>query len=156
MIFDRNEGQKMEVSMQAIRRRRFLEVALSTILLFAVATTYAADRTVRVGILSSGSLELRGGLEQALLQGLRDQGYVEGRNLVIERRYSTGMMQQQQIPQYARELAGMKLDAIVTTCTPSTRAAKDATGSTPIVMAAVSDPVGQRLIASLTRPGANV
>ena len=58
-------------------------------------------------------------------------------------------------PEFARELAAMKLDAVVTTCTPTTRAAQRALGSTPIVMAAVADPVGQHLIASLARPGAN-
>jgi putative ABC transport system substrate-binding protein len=120
-----------------------------------VSAALAADKTIHIGILSSGSLELRGGLEQALLQGLREQGYVEGKNLVIERRYSSARMSEQ-IPQFARQLAGMKLDAIITTCSPSTRAAKQATTSTPIVMAAVSDPVGQGIIASLARPGQNV
>jgi putative ABC transport system substrate-binding protein len=60
------------------------------------------------------------------------------------------------MPDFARELAAMKLDAVVTTCTPTTRTAQQAMGSTPIVMAAVADPVGQKLIASLARPGANI
>jgi len=115
----------------------------------------AADKPVHIGILSSGSLELRSGLELALIQGLREQGYVEGKNLVIERRYASTNMSIN-VPEYARELAGMKLDAIVTTCSPSTRAAQNATTTTPIVMAAVSDPVGQNIIASLARPGRNV
>jgi putative tryptophan/tyrosine transport system substrate-binding protein len=114
----------------------------------------AADKALRVGILSSGTVELRGGLEQSLLQGLQDQGYVEGKNLVIERRYSSAMMES--MSDAARELADMKLDAIITTCSPSTREAKQATSSTPIVMVAVSDPVGQKIIASLARPGQNV
>ena len=101
-----------------------------------------------------GGLEQRGHLEQALLQGLREQGYVEGKNLVLERRYTDG--QGERMPEFARELAAMKLDAVITTCTPSTRAAREATSSTPIVMAAVADPVGQNLIASLAKPGANI
>jgi putative ABC transport system substrate-binding protein len=105
-----------------------------------------------IGILVGGSLAQRGHLEQALLQGLREQGYVEGKNLVIERRYANSMGG---VPEFARELAAMKLDAVVTTCTPSTRVAQQVIGSTPIVMAAVADPVGQNLIASLARPGAN-
>jgi len=60
------------------------------------------------------------------------------------------------MPEFAHELAAMKLDAVITTCTPSTRAAREATSSTPIVMAAVADPVGQNLIASLAKPGGNI
>jgi putative ABC transport system substrate-binding protein len=111
-------------------------------------------KTARIGILVGGSQAQRGHLEQELLAGLREQGYVEGKNLVIERRYAEG--HREKVPEFARELAGMKLDAVVTTCTPSTRAARAATASTPIVMAAVADPVGQKLIASLARPGANI
>ncbi len=107
-----------------------------------------------IGILVGGSLAQRGHLEQALLQGLREQGYVEGKNLVLERRYANGEVEQ--TPKFARELAAMKLDAVVTTCTPSTRAAQLALGSTPIIMAAVADPVGQHLIASLARPSGNL
>jgi ABC-type uncharacterized transport system substrate-binding protein len=114
----------------------------------------SAEKKAHVGILVGGSLAQRGHLEQALLQGLREQGYVEGKNLVLERRYADG--RGERMPEFARELAAMKLDAVVTTCTPSTRAAQKATGSTPIVMAAVADPVGQHLIASLAKPGANI
>lgn len=96
--------------------------------------------------------------EVALREGLREQGYVEGRNLIIERRYAEGRVQL--VPGYARELAAMSLDAVIATCTPTTRVALQAfgstPGSTPIIMAAVADPVGQQLIASLAKPGANV
>ena len=135
-------------------RRRFL---LATGALFAVPFAEAQqppEKKAHIGILVTGGYAQRSHLEEALLEGLRAQGYVEGKNLVIERRYSEGV--RERTPVYARELADMKLDAVVTTCTPSTRAAKQAMGSTPIVMAAVADPVGQRLIASLARPGANV
>ena len=115
----------------------------------AIAQT--AEKTLHVGILSSGTLENRDSLEQAFVQGLRDQGYVEGRNLTIERRYSSGKLKDN-----ANDLAGMKLDSILTTCTLSTRTMKEATSSTPIVMAAVSDPVRQGIIASLAKPGQNV
>lgn len=120
----------------------------------AAEAQQSKDKTVHIGILVGGSFAQRGHLEQALLEGLRDQGYVEGKNLVIERRYADG--RRERVPDFARELAEMKLDAVVTTCTPSTRAARQATASTPIVMAAVADPVGQRLIASLARPGGNI
>lgn len=112
------------------------------------------DKTAHIGLLVGGSAAQRGHLERALLEGLREQGYVEGKNLIIERRYANG--RNERVPEFARELAEMKLDAVVTTCTPSTRAARQASASTPIVMAAVADPVGQRLIASLAKPGANI
>lgn len=120
----------------------------------AVTAQQSKEKTAHIGILVTGGVSQRGHLEQALLEGLRARGYVEGKNLVIERRYADG--RREQTPVFARELAAMKLDAIVTTCTPSTRAARQATASTPIIMAAVADPVGQRLIASLARPGGNI
>jgi putative ABC transport system substrate-binding protein len=119
-----------------------------------VEAQQSKDTTVHIGILVTGTFAQRGHLEQAVLEGLRDQGYVEGKNLLIERRYAEG--RRERTPEFARELAAMKLDAVVTTCTPSTRAARQATASTPIIMAAVADPVGQRLIASLAWPGANI
>ncbi len=117
----------------------------------SVAIAQPADKTLHVGILSSGVLENRSPLDQAFVQGLRDQGYVEGKNLIIERRYSSSKLKDN-----ANELARMKLDAILTTCTPSTRIMKEATSSTPIVMVAVSDPVRQGIIESLAKPGQNV
>jgi len=132
--------------------RVLLLIAANALWMFAgAALAQGADKVLRIGILSSGIMENRGSLDQAMVQGLRDQGYVEGRNLVIERRYSSSKLKENAV-----ELAGMKLDAIVTTCTPSTRTMKEATASTPIVMAAVSDPVRQGIIASLARPGQNV
>ena len=139
-----------------VKRLATISTAAAALLLSAPPPGLAQskDKTARIGILVGGSYAQRGHLEQALLQGLREQGYVEGRNLVIERRYAEGL--RERVPEYARELASMKLDAVVTTCTPSTRAARQATASTPIVMAAVADPVGQNLIASLARPGGNI
>ena len=110
-----------------------------------------ADRSLHIGILSSGSLENRSSLEDATVEGLRERGYVEGKNLIIERRYSSSKLKEN-----ADQLAGMGLDAIMTTCTPSTRIMKEATAATPIVMAAVSDPVRQGIISSLAKPGRNV
>ena len=134
---------------------RMAAMATSTLLLGSPLASMAQspEKKVHIGILVGGSQAQRGHLEQALLQGLREQGYVEGKNLVLERRYANGQVER--TPEFAHELAAMNLDAVVTTCTPTTRAAQQALGSTPIVMAAVADPVGQHLIASLARPGAN-
>lgn len=130
-------------------------LAFAALLLFSAITidsfAQAREGTLHIGILSSGSREVRAPLDQALVDGLRDRGYVEGKNLIIERRYGSS-----KVKESADELAAMKLDAILTTCTPSTRTMKEATSSTPIVMAAVSDPVQQGLIASLAKPGKNV
>ena len=129
-----------------------------------------SERVARLGILVSGSLEQRGDLDRALVEGLRARGYVEGRNIIVERRYDDhgmgagGMGNDEmndhgttgRLPRLAQELADMKMDAIVTTCAPSTHAAKNATSSIPIIMASVSDPVGQGLITSLARPGRNI
>jgi putative ABC transport system substrate-binding protein len=126
-------------------------LVIAAILPTMPAQAQTAQKILHVGILSSGDLSVRQPFDQALVEGLRDRGYVEGRNLVIERRYGLA-----NIRQNAAELASMKLDAVLTTCTPSTRIMQDASSSTPIVMAAVSDPVRQGIIASLARPGRNV
>jgi putative tryptophan/tyrosine transport system substrate-binding protein len=126
-------------------------LALLSVFMGRHAAAQDAKNTLHIGILSSGSFEIRAPLDAALVEGLRARGYVEGKNLVVERRYGVS-----RINENANELAGMKLDAILTTCTPSTRLMKEATAATPIVMAAVSDPVQQGLIASLSRPGRNV
>src|ERR1700694_5669363 len=113
-------------------------------------------KTKHVGYLVWSSYGSRGNLEQSLLDGMRDEGYVEGKNLVIERRYVDGGIDQVRVA--ARELAALNPDAIVSTCSDSTAAAKEATAPSgiPVVMAFVSDPVGQGLIASYKHPGGNI
>ena len=114
-------------------------------------------KTKHVGYLVWSSYGARGNLEQSLLDGMRDEGYVEGKNLVVERRYVDGGTFDQ-VRTAARELAALYPDAIVSTCSPSTAAAKEATSNSgvPVVMAFVSDPVGQGLIASYKQPGGNI
>ena len=91
---------------------------------------------------------------QAFRQGLRDAGYVEGRDVVIEWRSAKG--DYARLPQLAADLVKSKVDVIMSDITVATQAAKDATSSIPIVMAIVADPVGSVLVASLAQPGANV
>lgn len=146
---------------------QFLVVAAGLVALAPPALAQQ-DRIVRLGILVSGTIEQRGDLDRALTEGLRAKGYVEGKNLLIERRYGGSMEQGMTVPampeksmndalsRNAKDLAGMKLDAIITSCAPSTLAAKQATSSIPIVMASVSDPVAQGFIASLAKPGRNI
>jgi putative tryptophan/tyrosine transport system substrate-binding protein len=133
-------------------------IAAAALLLCAPASGLAqtAKTTLRIGILAGDVTAPHN--EQALLEGLREQGFVEGRNLIVERGYANGRVQD--VPEIARSLSATKLDVVIATCTPTTRLAQQVFGtsatSTPIVMAAVVDPVGQQLIASLARPGANV
>ena len=116
----------------------------------------ASAPTKRVGYLVWSSVGPRGHLESALVDGLRDQGYVEGRNLVIDRRYVDAGIDQ--VRAAAEELTALMPDVIVSTCSDSTAAAKQATAAShiPVVMAYVADPVGQGLIASYSQPGGNV
>jgi putative ABC transport system substrate-binding protein len=105
-----------------------------------------AGKVYRIGFLA--------GYVEAFRQGLRELGYVEGRNVVIEYRYGHG--NNDRLPALAAELLRLAVDVIVTEGTNATGAAKHATRSVPIVMALVSDPVGTGLVESLARPGANI
>ena len=91
---------------------------------------------------------------EAFRQGLRELGYVEGKNIVIEWRYADGKLDR--LPALAAELVRLKVDVIVTAGPTATRAAKEATVTIPIVMAQDSDPVGSGFVASLARPGGNI
>ena len=113
-----------------------------------------AKKPIHIGVIAFSEPRLRTHLDQSLIRGLREQGYIEGVNLTIEWRYADG--DRGRVPQAAKDLAGMKLDAIVTTCTPSTRAMVAAAPKTPLVMASVSDPIGQGLIASYRHPGGRI
>ena len=91
---------------------------------------------------------------QAILEGLRERGYVQGQNLVIECRYTE--RQPERAPALAAELVGLKADLLLVFSTSNVRAAKQATSTIPIVMFGVIDPAGRGLVASLARPGGNV
>jgi putative tryptophan/tyrosine transport system substrate-binding protein len=92
--------------------------------------------------------------EEAFRQRLQELGYVEGRNLAIEYRFAEGKFDR--LPTLAQELVRLEVDVIVTVVTQASLAAKHATRTIPIVIVAVSDPLGTGLVASLARPGANV
>ena len=111
----------------------------------------ASAKTIRIGVLLSGSESEWAPLERALVGGLEERGYIEGSNLVLIRRY--GELQGARIRSSAAELAAMHVDAIVTSCTTTTRAAASAAPGTPIVMGSLPDPVGAGLATSLDRPG---
>jgi ABC-type uncharacterized transport system substrate-binding protein len=103
----------------------------------------------RIGFLAGAS-----SINPAFLEGLRDLGYVDGKNIVIEPRYAEGKLDR--LPEFAAELVRLKVDIIVTQSTPAAQAAKKATSTIPIVMATGGDAVGSGLVASLARPGGNI
>jgi len=119
------------------------------------AQAQQAAKVPRIGYLA-GSLAASRHLHQqeAFLQGLRDLGYVEGRNIVIEYRDAEGKYDR--LPALGAELVALKVDVIVVGSTPAALAAKQATRTIPIVLAFVADPVGSGLVTSLARPGGNV
>jgi putative ABC transport system substrate-binding protein len=110
------------------------------------------SKVPRIGYLSWGDPAAGVGLADALRQGLRERGYVEGQSIALESRHGT----MDRLPDLAAELVRLKVDAIVTVATPAALAAKQATSTIPIVMTLVGDPVGSGLVASLARPGGNV
>ena len=138
------------------RRKTLVVLAASGI--FAPLATRAqapAGRTYRVGILGLTSAAGSGGVFDAMRVGLREFGYVEGRNLIIESRWADDRYAS--LPALAAELVRLKVDVLVTQGTPGVRAARHATSTIPIVMANVGgDPVANGLVASLARPGGNV
>jgi putative ABC transport system substrate-binding protein len=138
----------------AIKRRAFL-CALTGTLLSTPLTAHApqAARLARIGYLGTNRAA-NPHLHEALRQGLRDLGYEEGRNLLIEYRDAEGKLDR--LPALAVELVALKLDVIIAPGTPQARAAKQATTTIPIVFTAASDPVQDGLVSSLARPGGNV
>jgi ABC-type uncharacterized transport system substrate-binding protein len=108
----------------------------------------------RIGYLSPNSLSFNPARIEAFRQGLRELGYVEGKNIVIEYRNTEGKLDR--LPSLAAELVRLKVDIIVTTSPAPTRAAKEATSTIPIVFAQDGDPVASGFVASLARPGGNI
>jgi putative ABC transport system substrate-binding protein len=120
----------------------------------SVAEAQPAAKVYRIGILLGATAETVAPLVRALTEGLRDLGYVEGRNFVFERRYADGRVER--LPDLAAELVRLRVDVIVTGSNVHVAAAQRATAAIPIVMVAAGDPVGAGFIASLARPGGNI
>jgi len=108
----------------------------------------------RIGYLFDGLPDQASSIRGAFEESLRELGYVEGRNLVVERRYAA--FKYDRLPDLAAELVRLKPDVIVTGGNPSIAALKQATTTVPIVIAWAIDPVGAGLVTSLTRPGGNI
>ena len=126
------------------------------VLALGVSAAEAQQQTsaARIGYLGGTSPSADSGRTAAFRQGLRELGYTEGKNIVIEFRYSEGKLDRERA--FAAELLGLKVAVIVTGGSGSTRAARDATTTIPIVMTQDPDPVGNGFAANLARPGGNV
>jgi putative ABC transport system substrate-binding protein len=120
----------------------------------AVAEAQQPTKIPRIGYLTGGSRSASSVRIEAFRQGLRELGYVEGKNIVIEWRSAEEKLDR--LPALAAELVRLKVDIIVTSGPIPTRAAKEATSTIPIVMAQDPDPVGSGFVASLARPGGNI
>lgn len=114
-----------------------------------------ASKVRRIGFLAVGSREGRAFLIEGFLRGLREHGYVEGQNLVIEYRFSED--RDDRLAELATELVNLKVELIVASGTPASFAAKQATRTIPLVMGGIAaNPVETGLVASLARPGGNI
>ena len=135
-----------------IDRRTFLGTLTGGLLAASrAAQAQPVEKVYRIGVLAGVPTPP---VQDAFLQGLRERGYVEGKNLALDWRWSMG--QPGRFPELAAELVGLKVDLIVVVTNESARAGKQATATIPIVMGSSSNPDRVRLVASLARPGGNV
>jgi putative ABC transport system substrate-binding protein len=113
-----------------------------------------AGKIYRIGFLGNSTPAPEANLVGPFREGLRELGYVEGQNILIEYRWAEGKYER--LPGLVRELLAQKVDAIVTAGTPASHAVKKATTTVPLIMVAVGDPVASGLVPSLTRPAGNI
>lgn len=136
---------------------RFMLIRPATLVVLLLAAPFFAEaqrpgKVPRIGVLTSATPESDRG--RALREGLREFGYVEGRNIAFEWRVSGGLAER--FPDFAAEMVKLKVDVIVAVDNPSIAAAQKATRTIPIVMVLSTDPVGTGFVASLARPGGNI
>ena len=133
-------------------------VLISCALLFALSSSaeaqHAAGNVPRIGYLSTRSGTIDDPRIEAFRQGLREFGYIEGKNIIIEYRYAEG--RSERLPEFAEELVRLRVDIIIAPATPPVQAAKKATTTIPIIFPGVADPVAFGFVVSLARPGGNI
>ena len=136
-------------------RRRFVSACAGSLVITpSIVKAQPAGKVYRVGFLLGATEESVVSLFRALKEGLQELGYIEGRNLVLDRRYGDGKMER--LPDLAGELVRAKVEVIVTGTNIHVAAARRATSTIPIVMVFADDPVRAGFVASLARPGGNV
>ena len=132
----------------------YLLILAVILLTIRLANAQESAKVWKIGVLASTSRSLNASREDSLWQGLRQLGYVEGKNLSMEFRYADGQLDR--LPQLAADLVRLKVDVIVVSGTRVAVAAKQATSTIPIVLAGVGNPVQAGLVTSLMHPGGNV
>jgi putative tryptophan/tyrosine transport system substrate-binding protein len=137
-----------------IRRREFVTVFGGAAFIIPLAAPAQPMKTAKIGFLGVATAAGFASKVEGFRAGLRDLGYVEGKNIVIEFRWAEGRYER--LPALAEELVRLKVDVLVTHATAGTCAAKQATTKIPIVIAAVADAVATGLVASIAKPGGNV
>ncbi len=137
-------------------KRTFFVAAVAAAALVAGLAAHAQQtgKVHRIGFLGNSTAALEANLVASFREGLRDLGYVEGRNVVIEYRWAEGNYER--FPALIGELLARKVAVIVTAGTPAALAVKKATTAVPLVMIAVGDPVGTGIVPSLSHPGGNI
>src|SRR5215813_6057684 len=139
---------------RSLGRRRFMATVAGGLLAVPIATEAQQAKVYRVGFLSQSSPPPPGSRLGVFTKAMQDLGYIEGRNIVLDRRWAEG--QNARFPSLAAELVALKPEAIVADSTPGAIAAEHATTVIPNVMLNVSDPVGTGIMTSLAKPGGNV
>jgi putative ABC transport system substrate-binding protein len=138
-----------------IGRRQFITLLGGAAAAWPLAArTQQAGKTWRIGWLTGSSPEATSGLHSAFVQGMRDFGYVEGRDFVMESRFADGNYER--FPELAADLVRLNVDVILTGTTSAIRTLQRATTTIPIVLAYSTDPVGNGYVASLAGPGGNI
>ena len=136
-----------------MKRREFIALLGGAAAALPLAAA-AQPKIPRIGFMGNSTAALEANLLDAFRDGLRELGYEEGRNIVIEYRWANGKYDH--FPVLVAELIAAKVDAIVTAGTPAALAVKNATTTVPLVMVAVGDPIGTGLVPSLARPGGDL
>jgi putative ABC transport system substrate-binding protein len=163
MPYPMNKGKEKRSGQPAANRSKQAGMVTKTMIVLFItlglASVHLAEaqqpkKVFRIGFLGASSPSTIPARIEAFRQGLRELGYVEGKNIVIEYRYAEGKLDR--LSELAAELVRLKVDVIFTTGSSSTRRAKKATSTIPIVMAFDVDPVGNGFVARLARPGGNI
>ncbi len=137
-----------------MHRRKFISLAIGAAATWPLAARAEAMRRLGLLFATSAQAAKARGLLEAVMQGLKDYGLVEGQNITFEYRFADG--KDEVLPKLAAELVQSRVDAIVTDGTQATAAAKNATRTVPIIMALCNDPLASGFVASLSRPGGNI
>jgi putative tryptophan/tyrosine transport system substrate-binding protein len=147
-------SDNLKSKIQNLKWGGILAIGVTFAMCEAVAQAQQPKKTPRIGFLSVGSASSMSARVEAFRQGLREHGYVEGQNILVEYRYAEGKLER--LKELTGELINLRVEVIVTGGSQSTRPAKEATGTIPIVMAYEADPLASGVVSSLARPGGNI